>query len=131
MVVTAAVTIHSRACQTFRTASKLRTMPIFGSRRSASPRLVPELDDTKLGRVRKQLQGPAVPGLMDIRIDVECTPECTFGRADLFEDAQFRGRLSIGSPRATPEDVANRLSDLARAKVDIWRSVQSHRRPAH
>lgn len=70
MLLTTAVTIHSRACETFRTASKLRNMPIFGSRRSASPRLVPELDDTKLGRVRKQLQGPAMPGLMDIRIDV-------------------------------------------------------------
>lgn len=68
---------------------------------------------------------------VDIRIDVERTPDCTFGRADLFEDAEFRGRLSIGSPRATPEDVANRLARLARAKVDIWRSVQRHRRPAH
>lgn len=68
---------------------------------------------------------------VDIRIDVERTPDCTFGRADLFEDAQFRGRLSIGSPDATPEDVASRLADLARAKVDIWRSVQRHRRAAH
>ncbi|HZF84498.1 MAG TPA: hypothetical protein VE084_13410 [Burkholderiaceae bacterium] len=68
---------------------------------------------------------------VDIRIDVERTPDCTFGRADLFEDTQFRGRLSIGSPDATPEDVANRLARLARAKVDIWRSVQRHRRSAH
>lgn len=44
-------------------------MPIFGSRRSTSPRLVPELDDAKLGRVRKQVEGPAVPGLQDIRLD--------------------------------------------------------------
>ena len=68
---------------------------------------------------------------VDIRIDVERTPECTFGRADLFEDAQFRGRLSIGSPDATPEDLARRLADLARAKVDIWRAVQREGRPAH
>jgi hypothetical protein len=68
---------------------------------------------------------------VDIRIDVQRTPHCTFGRADLFEDAEFRGRLSIGSPDATPEDVAKRLAHLARAKVDIWRSVQRRRHGAH
>ncbi len=77
---------------------------------------------------------PAVPGRyrgVEIRIDVQRTPECTFGRADLFEDDQFRGRLSIGSPDASPEDIAERLAYLARAKVDIWRCVQRRGRTAH
>jgi hypothetical protein len=43
-------------------------MPIFGPRRGA-PRLTPELDDSALGRVRKQLQAPATPGMLGIRID--------------------------------------------------------------
>lgn len=43
-------------------------MPIFGSRRGA-PHLAPELDDAALGRIRKQLQTPASPGLLGIRID--------------------------------------------------------------
>jgi hypothetical protein len=44
-------------------------MPIFGTRRSPSPRLTPELDDVKLGKVRKQLQNPPAPGTMEIRVD--------------------------------------------------------------
>jgi hypothetical protein len=44
-------------------------MPIFGSRRAAAPRLAPELDDHKLGKVRKQLEAPSRPGLGDIRLD--------------------------------------------------------------
>lgn len=41
-------------------------MPIF---RSSGPRLVPELDDSKLGRVRKQLATPASAGLTEIQVD--------------------------------------------------------------
>ncbi|MDJ0344623.1 hypothetical protein QMK19_27070 [Streptomyces sp. H10-C2] len=44
-------------------------MPIFGIRRSARPRLAPELDDSRLGRVCKQLQAPPTPGLVDIQIE--------------------------------------------------------------
>ncbi|MFH8371211.1 hypothetical protein [Streptomyces sp. NPDC018031] len=44
-------------------------MPLFGSRRSATPRLVPELDDTQLGRVLTQLQAPPAPGLLDLHVE--------------------------------------------------------------
>lgn len=44
-------------------------MPIFGSRRG-SARLAPELDDTALGRVRKQLASAPAPGLVGIRVDL-------------------------------------------------------------
>ncbi|KJK57699.1 hypothetical protein UK12_15085 [Saccharothrix sp. ST-888] len=37
--------------------------------RTTGPRLSPELDDSKLGRVRKQLGSPPMPGLTDIQID--------------------------------------------------------------
>ncbi|MBH5338265.1 hypothetical protein IHE55_27160 [Streptomyces pactum] len=44
-------------------------MPLFGSRRSAAARLVPELDDTALGRVLAQLQAPPAPGLLDLHVE--------------------------------------------------------------
>jgi hypothetical protein len=43
-------------------------MAIFGPRRG-TPRLAPELDDVALGRVRKQLQVTAAPGMSGIRLD--------------------------------------------------------------
>ncbi|WP_441247800.1 hypothetical protein [Kitasatospora sp. McL0602] len=41
-------------------------MPIFGRRRSAAPRLAPELDDAELGRVCRQLTAPRVQGQLDL-----------------------------------------------------------------
>jgi hypothetical protein len=41
-------------------------MPIFGRRRSTAPRLAPELDDTELGRVCRQLTGPRLQGQLDL-----------------------------------------------------------------
>ncbi|GAA4987457.1 hypothetical protein [Kitasatospora paranensis] len=41
-------------------------MPIFGRRRSTAPRLAPELDDTELGRVCRQLTGPRIQGQLDL-----------------------------------------------------------------
>ncbi|KUJ70494.1 hypothetical protein ACZ90_03630 [Streptomyces albus subsp. albus] len=43
-------------------------MPLFGSRRTAAPRLAPELDDSRLGRVLTQLQAPPTPGLLDLHV---------------------------------------------------------------
>ncbi|MGW6937898.1 hypothetical protein ACWGF3_02575 [Streptomyces xanthophaeus] len=40
-------------------------MPIFGNRRR-KPRLAPELDDGRLGKVLKALDGPPSPGLADL-----------------------------------------------------------------
>jgi hypothetical protein len=44
-------------------------MSILG-RRSSTPRLVPELDDAMLGKARKQVALPPVPGQLDIRVDL-------------------------------------------------------------
>ncbi|MDH6577326.1 hypothetical protein [Kitasatospora sp. MAP5-34] len=44
-------------------------MSIFRMFRNSGPRLVPELDDSNLGRVRKQLDTPPMPGLTDIQVD--------------------------------------------------------------
>jgi len=41
-------------------------MALFGRRRSSAPRLMPELDDTELGRVRKQLTAPQLQGQLDL-----------------------------------------------------------------
>ncbi|MFI6445929.1 hypothetical protein [Kitasatospora sp. NPDC050543] len=44
-------------------------MSIFRMFRNSGPRLAPELDDSNLGRVRKQLESPSMPGLIDIQVD--------------------------------------------------------------
>ncbi|MGC3983985.1 MAG: hypothetical protein QM777_04215 [Pseudorhodoferax sp.] len=56
---------------------------------------------------------------VDIRIAVQRTPDYVFGRADLVDGQQYLGRLSIGNPSATPEEVQQRLASLAKARVDI------------
>ncbi|MFI9272977.1 hypothetical protein ACIGXM_19950 [Kitasatospora sp. NPDC052896] len=44
-------------------------MPLFGIRRTPTARLTPELDDRDLGRVRKQVEAPAISGMSEIQID--------------------------------------------------------------
>ena len=66
---------------------------------------------------------------MSIRMVVAPTPDCVYGQADLLENDQFRGRLALGSPRATPEEIQQRLSLLARARVDVWRTLESQSSP--
>ncbi|MEV6975038.1 hypothetical protein [Kitasatospora sp. NPDC093806] len=44
-------------------------MSIFRKLRASGPRLLPELDDVKLGRVRRQLNSPGIPGQGSIQID--------------------------------------------------------------
>lgn len=56
---------------------------------------------------------------VDIRIAVERTPDYVFGRADLVAGDEYLGRLSIGNPRATPQEVQQRLAALAQARIDI------------
>jgi len=41
-------------------------MPIFGRRRSTTPRLAPELDDAELGKVCRALAAPRVQGHLDL-----------------------------------------------------------------
>lgn len=60
---------------------------------------------------------------VDIRIAVERTPDYVFGQADLVAGNEFLGRLSIGNPKATPEELRQRLSALAQARVDIFRAA--------
>lgn len=56
---------------------------------------------------------------VEIRIAVQRTPDYVFGRADLLDGQHYLGRLSIGNPSATPEQVQQRLAALARARVDV------------
>ncbi|WP_280672637.1 hypothetical protein [Kitasatospora sp. MAP12-44] len=44
-------------------------MPLFGNRRSPTPRLKPELDDKELGRVRKQLDTSPISSMREIQAD--------------------------------------------------------------
>ncbi|MFB7617875.1 hypothetical protein [Kitasatospora sp. NPDC056181] len=44
-------------------------MSIFRRLRASGPRLLPELDDVKLGRVRRQLNSPGMPGQVSIQVD--------------------------------------------------------------
>ena len=56
---------------------------------------------------------------VDIRIAVQRTPDYVFGRADLVAGDHYLGRLSIGNPKATPQEIQQRLAALAQARVDI------------
>lgn len=61
---------------------------------------------------------------VDIRIAVERTPDYVFGRADLLAGEHYLGRLSIGNPRATPQEIQQRLAALAQARVDIAKACR-------
>ncbi|HVR52052.1 MAG TPA: hypothetical protein VMS38_20115 [Pseudorhodoferax sp.] len=61
---------------------------------------------------------------VDIRIAVQRTPDYVFGRADLVDGQRYLGRLSIGNPSATPEEIQQRLAALAQARVDIARAFR-------
>lgn len=58
---------------------------------------------------------------INIQINVQRTPNYVFGQADLLEGKEFRGRLAIGSPKATPEQVHERLATLAVARAEIMK----------
>lgn len=66
---------------------------------------------------------------VEIHIHVERTPDYVFGRVDLVDGDRYCGRLSIGNPKATPDEVQHRLAALAQARVDILRSVQRNVKP--
>ncbi|GHC99413.1 hypothetical protein GCM10007320_56000 [Pseudorhodoferax aquiterrae] len=61
---------------------------------------------------------------VDIRIAVQRTPDYVFGRADLVAGEDYLGRLSIGNPRATPQEIQQRLAALAQARVDIAKAFR-------
>ena len=61
---------------------------------------------------------------VDIRIAVQRTPDYVFGRADLVAGEHYLGRLSIGNPRATPQQIQQRLTALAQARVDIAKAFR-------
>jgi hypothetical protein len=72
-------------------------MAIFGPRRG-TPRLVPELDDASLGRVRKQLMTTASPGMAGIRLDQ--LEQVLAGPGEDWDRRMFR--LSVLAPLADP-----------------------------
>jgi len=47
-----------------------------------------------------------------------------FGHADLLEDGEFKGRVSLGSARS-PDEVCKRLRFLAKSKIDLMAVIHS------
>ncbi|QMU76626.1 hypothetical protein GXW83_13615 [Streptacidiphilus sp. PB12-B1b] len=75
-------------------------MSILG-RRSSSPRLLPELDDIKLGKTCKQVAMPSIPGQLDIRVDLleKVIRECG-------SDWDRRGHRMVQLARAADASIA-------------------------
>lgn len=64
-------------------------------------------------------------GDVRIAIKLERSRDRVFGHADLFKADEFKGRISLGSNRARADVVRERLRCLAKAKVDVWKTVAS------
>jgi BMFP domain-containing protein YqiC len=62
---------------------------------------------------------------VDIAIKVQKTGNGVFGHADLVRRNEFKGRISLGSVRSRSREVRDRLRMLAKAKVDVWTTVES------
>lgn len=73
----------------------------------------------------KATSEPIVYRDVAIAIKVEKAGAHVFGHADLFKKDQFKGRISLGSARARSKEVRDRLRCLAKAKVDVWTTVES------
>ncbi|MDR6859583.1 hypothetical protein [Variovorax guangxiensis] len=68
---------------------------------------------------------------VSIAINVQRAGDRVFGHADLVKKNEFKGRISLGSVRNRSREVRDRLRMLAKAKVDVWATVESasmHRR---
>jgi hypothetical protein len=68
---------------------------------------------------------PIVYRDVSIAINVEKAGGHVFGHADLFKKSEFKGRISIGSARSRPREVRERLRCLAKARVDVWATLES------
>jgi hypothetical protein len=75
--------------------------------------------------MRQLSSDPIVYRDVSISIKVERAGGRTFGHADLFRKNEFKGRISLGSVRRRTSDVRDRLRRLAKAKVDVWATVES------
>lgn len=60
-----------------------------------------------------------------IGINVQRAGGRFFGHADLIKKNEFKGRISLGSARSRSREVRDRLRILAKAKVDVWATVES------
>ncbi|OUM02729.1 hypothetical protein [Variovorax sp. JS1663] len=68
---------------------------------------------------------PIVYRDVSIAIKVQREGDRIFGHADLFAKNEFKGRISLGSARSRSRQVRDRLRILAKAKVDVWTTVES------
>ena len=60
-----------------------------------------------------------------IAIKVQRAGGHVFGHADLVKKNEFKGRISLGSVRSRSREVRDRLRILAKAKVDVWATIES------
>jgi hypothetical protein len=60
-----------------------------------------------------------------IAINVQRAGGRIFGHADLIKKNEFKGRISLGSARSRSREVRDRLRILAKAKVDVWATLES------
>lgn len=65
---------------------------------------------------------------LSIAIKVEPNAECVYGQADVFDGAEFRGRLACSSTQRQPEEIHQKVRCLAKAKVDAWSLINRHNR---
>ena len=68
---------------------------------------------------------PIVYRDVSIAIKVQRAGGRIFGHADLFAKNEFKCRISLGSARSHSRQVRDRLRILAKAKVDVWTTVES------
>jgi hypothetical protein len=62
---------------------------------------------------------------VDIAIKVQRAGGHVIGHADLVKKNEFKGRISLGSGRSRSREVRDRLRMLAKAKVDVWATIES------
>lgn len=75
--------------------------------------------------MRETYSDPIIYRDVSIAINVKRAGNRVFGHADLFAANEFKGRISLGSSRKPPRDVRERLRCLAKAKVDVWTTVEA------
>ncbi len=75
--------------------------------------------------MREASSDPIIYRDVSIAINVERAGDRVFGHADLFAANEFKGRISLGSVRTRPREVREKLRRLAKAKVDVWTTVEA------
>ncbi|WP_431275895.1 hypothetical protein ACQ858_06295 [Variovorax ureilyticus] len=75
--------------------------------------------------MRDACSDPIIYRDFSIAINVERAGDRVFGHADLFAANELKGRISLGSATKRPREVREKLRCLAKAKVDVWATVEA------